>query len=59
MNKGIVESLFPGTKALVDRGFCPVCKNPIGEFNYALSLKEFGISGLCQQCQDKVFGEEF
>lgn len=39
---------------------CPFCgkdmSNPEGMFRDKLSLKEFGISGLCQECQDKVFG---
>lgn len=38
---------------------CPFCgkdmSNPRGQFRDALSYKEFGISGLCQDCQDKVF----
>jgi hypothetical protein len=28
-----------------------------GEFRDALSIKEYRISGLCQSCQDSVFGE--
>lgn len=28
------------------------------EFRDALSVKEFFISGLCQECQDDVFGGE-
>lgn len=32
------------------------CAGPAMEFKDALSLKEFTISGLCQECQDKVFG---
>ena len=39
---------------------CPFCgkdiSNPEGMFRDKLSYKEFGISGLCQECQDKVFG---
>ncbi len=38
---------------------CPFCgkdmSNPRGQFRDALSYKEFQISGLCQDCQDKVF----
>ena len=26
------------------------------EFKDAISIKEYGISGFCQQCQDEVFG---
>ena len=28
------------------------------DFNDSLSLKEFGISHMCQKCQDSVFGGE-
>lgn len=38
---------------------CPFCgkdmSNPEGMFRDKLSYKEFQISGLCQDCQDKVF----
>lgn len=39
-------------------GRCTWCGEPVGEFRDALSRKEYGISGLCQKCQDKVFDEE-
>lgn len=32
------------------------CGQPITEFRDALSKKEYTISGLCQSCQDKIFG---
>ena len=37
---------------------CPACRKPIkeGDFRDALSRKEYSISGLCQECQDSVFG---
>jgi hypothetical protein len=35
---------------------CPTCSNEIGEFRNTLSAKEFSISGMCQACQDSVFG---
>lgn len=37
---------------------CPFCKEPIKmeDFKDALSRKEYTISGLCQCCQDKMFG---
>jgi len=31
------------------------CGKPIGPFRDNLSLKEYRISGLCQECQDKIF----
>ncbi len=34
------------------------CGREATEFRDAISKKEFTISGLCQYCQDLVFGEE-
>jgi uncharacterized CHY-type Zn-finger protein len=36
---------------------CVVCGGPADHFKDALSVREFGISGMCQVCQDKTFGE--
>lgn len=33
------------------------CGQPVGEFRDALSEKEYRVSGLCQKCQDEIFGE--
>lgn len=45
-----------------DNKLCPFCgkdmSNPQGQFRDALSYKEFCISGLCQDCQDKVLNNE-
>lgn len=35
---------------------CVSCGGRADKFRDALSEKEFGISGLCQKCQDSVFG---
>jgi hypothetical protein len=32
------------------------CGGPATEFRDALSRKEYTISGLCQKCQDDIFG---
>ena len=37
---------------------CVSCKDTATIFKDELSKREFGISGLCQSCQDKVFGED-
>ena len=34
---------------------CPSCQKEITIFKDNLSLKEFSISGMCQECQDKTF----
>ena len=43
----------------VKAGKCPFCgstKIKPEDFKDALSLKEYRISGLCQRCQDEMFG---
>ena len=37
---------------------CPLCGDIPGSFRDALSAKEYRISGMCQNCQDRVFGGE-
>jgi len=40
---------------------CVFCGKPIdpkNDFRNAISLKEFTISGICQACQDGVFGKD-
>lgn len=39
-------------------GRCPTCKSEITPFRDELSKKEFSISGMCQSCQDSVFGDK-
>ena len=41
----------------LEQHVCVYCGKPAGEFRDELSKKEYGISGLCQKCQDEVFGE--
>lgn len=36
-------------------GLCPQCGNDIDGFRDMFSLKEFEVSGLCQECQDRIF----
>jgi len=42
----------------LEKGNCPTCDTPVSEeaFTDELSLKEYRISGMCQTCQDRVFG---
>jgi hypothetical protein len=37
---------------------CVMCKGPAVEFKDSLSRKEYGISGMCQKCQDAFFTEQ-
>ena len=43
----------------VQEGKCPFCSKVIDpkEFRDELSRKEYRISGLCQKCQDEIFGD--
>jgi len=36
---------------------CTTCGRPALEFNDSLSKKEYTIFGMCQRCQDSVFGK--
>lgn len=42
----------------VDACRCPLCEEIVdeGEFRHKAFIKEFESSGLCQGCQDSVFG---
>lgn len=44
-------------KGSIKKDVCVICHNPVDEdsFRDALSLKEYKISGMCQDCQDKIF----
>jgi len=43
---------------LVQQGKCPSCEQEVkpSEFRDDSSMKEYKISGVCQKCQDEVFG---
>ena len=56
MNTKIVETMFPGTLEKIKQKKCPMCHKDIGIFRDRLSEKEYGISGMCQECQDKIYG---
>ena len=51
-------TLFPHAADRIIFGVCVTCPNSIEEkyFRDDLSKKEYGISGMCQDCQDSVFG---
>ena len=62
MNKDIMRSLgFGEEMAKVEAGLCPFCNRPIHpnvEFRDDSSRREYEVSGLCQACQDRMFGKE-
>lgn len=54
-----IEKIVPTFARDQHAGVCNTtfgCGEPIKGFRDDLSVKEFGISGLCQKCQDSVFG---
>ncbi len=51
-----VDILFPGFSEQVDMHICTTCGNAWGTFRDALSQREAGISGMCQECQDEMWG---
>ena len=36
---------------------CVICSKPADKFRDEVSKKEYTISGMCQKCQDDLFGE--
>lgn len=53
-----VFKLFPDQMELAKEGKCTTCGKEIKIEDYRdpLSLQEYKISGMCQECQDSVFG---
>ena len=53
-----VGQIFKKEAQLVDEGKCPLCERDIVESDFKddLSRREYQISGMCQKCQDNVFG---
>lgn len=53
-----IDKIFPERQEIMAQKRCVMCGGPATEFKDALSKKEYGISGLCQKCQDDIFKEE-
>lgn len=55
MSKSTLMEMFK----LRAEGKCPFCKKDMKDatFRDELSRKEFGMSGLCQECQDGFYEE--
>lgn len=54
--KKAIDAIFPGTAQAIKDKKCPLCKEPITSFRNTKSMREYEISGMCQDCQDKIFG---
>jgi hypothetical protein len=57
-NKPAFKVFKKALKDVID-GNCPLCGDAIhpNMFKDELSKREYGISGLCQKCQDDMFRE--
>jgi hypothetical protein len=54
-----LDSLLPQGRdrvKLIHNDQCVTCLGDAKEFTNELSKREYTISGMCQTCQDKVFG---
>ena len=51
--------LLPHLADKVIMSECVTCDNKITDMDFRdeISIKEYGISGMCQECQDSVFGK--
>lgn len=61
MNEKIMlQAGFAKEVEMVKSGKCPFCGKEVDmkDFRDKKSIDEYGISGLCQKCQDEMFGEE-
>lgn len=61
MNKTIMNNMgFGDMVRNVERKVCPFCKAHVNPemFKDESSRGEYKISGLCQKCQDEVFGSD-
>ncbi len=61
MNENIMRAAGFGKEVeMVKMGKCPMCGTVIHKdsFDGPLSFKEFQISGMCQTCQNDVFGKD-
>lgn len=55
-----LEEIFGRTTAITTNKCItkPIgCGKMVGEFRDEISMKEYRISGLCQNCQDEIFGK--
>lgn len=56
MNRLIKELTGIDINKAVEEKICPSCHKPLKKFRDEISERESKISGMCQQCQDEIFG---
>ena len=55
-NPETVKDLRSGINQTINLKECALCDKPDFKFRDELSKKEYGISAMCQTCQDEIFG---
>ena len=59
LKEEVAQTLFGRSRTIaMSNNQCVVCGEFNLEFRDELSRKEYGISGMCQCCQDSVFNTE-
>lgn len=53
---GLLKEMGWDRKTAIEQEKCVSCKQDAYAFKNPLSEKEYSISGLCQKCQDRIFG---
>jgi hypothetical protein len=56
IDKAISSFSGKDRKEVITGGQCALCDNPNTDFRNEKSIREYKISGMCQDCQDRVFG---
>jgi hypothetical protein len=56
INRFVNQTFGIDRETSITNDVCVMCGQNADQFRDALSRKEFSISGLCQKCQDSVFG---
>lgn len=58
-----IDGLLSGMKGkrirrreTIESDTCVICSGPATQFEDELSRREYSISGMCQKCQNEVFG---
>ena len=51
-------TMFPQAPGYMAEGICVTCGGSATTFRDYLSVKEWYISGICQDCQDDTYGED-
>jgi uncharacterized protein with PIN domain len=50
-----INTIFFGSQSAIDNDKCPLCNKDVTNFKDEISLEEYGLSGMCQTCQDETF----